>query len=809
MTHFKKLIVFAFVGVILAFAGTTETAKAETAGSVEPILHIENETITDDNFINLEHEVDQLKDLDEGTIVARFRSDGSSIMSLFSLSNNHVSDGHFHFYISSSGIGSENRYEAPGEPKENIHIISDHVDFEEGEVYTAAMVMDKEEGYKFFLDGELIKEDTDSPRRFLSHVYEPNSAFIGKTDRASGNNYEFSGDIDFVEMYNEPLTDEELKNVTAETASEELPGNPLPEDAFVTEPESIFYPGFMDSPNFRIPALFYTQNGTLLAGIDRRIGGPGDSPNDIHAAVRRSHDQGDTWEEEGILINAYPDTASNIDLAFTEDTENERIFAIVDGWPDGAGLMGGFGANTEKGTGFSTIDGKDYMFLTDEDDNQYTIREDGEVYDENGEVTGYTVDMKRDLYENGDKIDNIFSATSPLKPLKTSYLELYYSDDEGENWTGPIDLNDQVKEEYMMFLGAGPGNGIQLKEGENEGRLVFPVYFINDNNRQASAVIYSDDNGETWHRGESPNEGRHVGDGETINEKDFTEQAHEITEAQVVEMPDGQLKLFMRNYSGYARVATSVDGGETWQPEVVTEEALVAPYSQMSAIRYDGKIDGQEAVIFSSANHPTSRINGTVRVGLIQEDGVDENGHTNYSFDWKYEQLVKSGHYGYSSLANLPNGEIGLFYEGTPNTVMDFFKFNPEYLKWEREAEKPAPEVDSMEVIQSPPPVYRPGETVQIEVAFEDYVMLIGDKRLQANIGGHDVSFDLVEQTGHHHFIFEAEVPELSPGTHDIHAMFDLGLNIYNVYGESLSINESKNQLTDIIRVRASGNGRY
>ncbi len=46
MTHFKKLIVFAFVGVILAFAGTTETAKAETAGSVEPILQIENETNT-------------------------------------------------------------------------------------------------------------------------------------------------------------------------------------------------------------------------------------------------------------------------------------------------------------------------------------------------------------------------------------------------------------------------------------------------------------------------------------------------------------------------------------------------------------------------------------------------------------------------------------------------------------------------------------------------------------------------------------------------------------------------------------------
>lgn len=617
-----KKSLLAFIIMILASVGIYG-AKEVAANDKDPILQVENQTITDNNFIDLNGEVEQLKDLDEGTIVVRFRSTGSSIMSLFSLSNNNVSDGHFHFYVSPSAIGSENRYEAPGEPKENIHITSDQANVKEGEVHTAAMVVDKEEGYKYYLDGELVEEDTQSPRKFLSDVYDPNSAYIGQTDRESGNNYSFSGDIDFAKIYSAPLADEFLKNVTGETASDELPTNPMPEDAFVSEPESIFYPGFMDSPNFRIPALYYTQNDTLLAGIDRRIGGSADSPNDIHAAVRRSHDQGDTWEEDGILINAYPDDASNIDLAFTEDVENERIFALVDGWPAGAGLMGGFGANTNKGTGFTTIDGEDYMFLTDEDDNQYTIRENGEVYDGNGEVTVYSVDMERDLYENGEKIDNIFSETSPLKPLKTSYLELYYSDDEGENWTGPIDLNDQVKEDYMMFLGAGPGNGIQLKEGPNEGRLVFPVYFINDNNRQASAVIYSDDNGETWHRGESPNEGRHVGDGETINEKDFTEQAHEITEAQVLEMPDGQLKLFMRNYSGHAQIATSLDGGETWQPEVETEEDLVAPYSQMSAIRYDGQIDGKEAVIFSSANHPTERIDGTVRVGLIEENGVD------------------------------------------------------------------------------------------------------------------------------------------------------------------------------------------
>ncbi|MBB6450973.1 sialidase-1 [Geomicrobium halophilum] len=802
-TVIRSLITLIPVVFIFAFADESGAA-AETP---DPILQIENQTITDNNYIKLNEEVEQLNTLDEGTIVVRFRHEGSSIMSLFSLSNNNVSDGHFHFYISPNTIGSENRYEAPGEPQENIHIASEPVELKEGEVHTAAMVMDKDEGYKYFLNGELVKEDTQSPRKFLSNIYNPNRSYLGQTDRESGNNYPFSGDIDFADIYSEPLSDETLKNITEETASEPVT-NPMPEDAYVSDSESIFYPGFMDSPNFRIPALYYTQNDTLLAGIDRRVGGPGDSPNDIHAALRRSMDQGDTWEEEGSLINAYPDEASNIDLAFTEDISNERVFALVDGFPDGAGLMGGFGANINKGTGFTTIDGEDYMFLTDEDDRQYTIREEGKVYDEEGNLTDYSVDMQRNLYESGEKIDNIFSESSPLKPFKTSYLELYYSDDDGETWTGPIDLNDQVKEEYMMFLGVGPGNGIQLSEGPNEGRLVFPVYFINDNNRQASAVIYSDDNGETWHRGESPNEGRVIGDGETINEKDFTEQDHEITEAQVVEMPDGQLKLFMRNYSGYAQIATSLDGGETWQEEVKTEEDLVAPYSQMSAIRYDGQIDGKEAVIFSSANHSVDRINGTVRVGLIEENGTDENGYTDYSFDWKYEQLVKQGHYGYSSLTNLPDGEIGLFYEGTPNTEMDFMKFNTEFLKWEQEGEKPIPELASMDVILSPPPVYRSGEKIQIEATFEDYVMLNGNKRLSATIGEEETYFELVEQKGHDQFVFETEVPELSPGTHNLQAKFDPDLNIYNVYGEKLMNEKEENKMTDTIRVRASGQGR-
>ncbi|WP_197282593.1 sialidase family protein [Bacillus sp. FJAT-18017] len=795
----SRFILFMLIAT-LVFGQVQPASAVSTAALTDPILQVENQIIKDGYFTNLNDHVEQLKALDEGTIIVRFQYSGSGIMSLFSLSNNRVRDGHFNLYISPAVIGSENRLEKPGEAKTNVHVRTE-VDLKENKVYTLAMVLDKDKGYKYFLDGELIKEDSKSPRKFLSNIYEANSAQLGRTERAAGGNqYPFKGNIDFAKVFSEPLSDEALTSITGETKAASLE-NPLPDSA--PKPQSIFYPGFMDSNNYRIPALLHTEKGTLLAGIDRRVENGGDSPNNIDAVVRRSFDQGQTWEEDGIVINDYPDKASNIDLSFVQDKSNERIFALVDGFPHGAGLMGGFGNNAYKGTGFKTVDGKQYLYLTDENKNEYTIRENGIVYDQSGTPTDYTVDEDRNLYLNGEKIDNYFSETSPLKPFKTSYLELFYSDDEGKTWTGPIDLNDEVKEEWMIFLGTGPGNGIQLTEGPNEGRLVFPVYFLNEYNRQASAVIYSDDNGKTWHRGESPNEGRIV-DGQTINERYFTSSNHEITESQVVEMPDGQLKLFMRNYSGYAQIATSFDGGETWDSEVVTEKALTAPYSQMSAIRYNGQIDGKEAVIFSSASDSSSRINGTVKAGLIEEDGTHENGRTKYSFNWKYSKLVKEGHYGYSSLSNLANGEIGLFFEGTANTVMDYMKIDMDYLKldWQKYRPAPKPVIESFNVLSGNPTPYRSGEKIKVEIEFDDFVMLMGNKRVTGNIDGQEIQLDLVEKIDNSRFIFEGIVPDLKPRAYEAEFELDPNLAIYNVYGETLEPNQEAATFTDKVIIR-------
>ena len=105
-------------------------------------------------------------------------------------------------------------------------------------------------------------------------------------------------------------------------------------------------------------------------------------------------------------------------------------------------------------------------------------------------------------------------------------------------------------------------------------------------------------------------------------------------------MPNGQLKMFMRNTGDFVKIATSFDGGQTWDSNVIEDRNLREPYCQLSVINYSKKIDGKPAIIFSNPNS-TSRSNGTVRVGLISENGTYENGEPKYEFEWKYNKLVK------------------------------------------------------------------------------------------------------------------------------------------------------------------------
>lgn len=444
---------------------------------------------------------------------------------------------------------------------------------------------------------------------------------------------------------------------------------------------------------FRIPALLTTGKGAVIAGIDARFGSTQDAPNNLDTAVSRSLDGGKTWGETA-LVNRFQDyadfdvafihsskidnsarrSASFIDPALLEDADTGRIFMLVDMFPSGTGAL-----NSEKGSGYQEIGGKKYLKLRKKGSSkyEYTVRENQVIYDAQGKPTEYSLNERMEILHNGEALTvrqkdiwyvfnlviphgtsqrvpmNIMYASALFQPVKTSYLALVYSDDQGATWSSPRLLNDQVKEEGMAFLGVGPGRGLEVSGGQYAGRLLFPVYELEpETKQQRCRMIYSDDHGETWALGGTPA---------------LPESAGMMSESQVIELPDGSLMLFARNDTDQIASAVSKDGGSTWSAGRL-EEALTTGGSscQLSVIRYSGLVDGKLAVLLSSPA-AQGRKHGVIRIGLIEGQAGS------YTIAWKYHYDVtgEEDAFSYSCLTELPNGEIGLLYEqnGSPQPL--------------------------------------------------------------------------------------------------------------------------------------------
>ena len=357
----------------------------------------------------------------------------------------------------------------------------------------------------------------------------------------------------------------------------------------------------------------------------------------------------------------------NIDPVLLEDKSTHRVFLFADLMPAGIGS-----SNASVGSGFKEINGKKYLKLHWKDDSSsdynYSIRENGIIYDDTTNAsTEYSVDGEYNLYKNGEALTckqydynfegtslletptdtdvnmNVFYKDSMFKVFPTNYLAMKYSDDEGDNWSD-LNIVSTFKPEESKFLVLGPGIGKQITTGENAGRLIVPLY---SKSSAELGFMYSDDHGNSWNYVEAD----HNTGGATA-------------EAQIVEMPDGSLKTYLRTGSGYIAEVTSIDGGETWSDRVpLTEIATTSYGTQLSVINYSQPIDGKPAIILSAPNATNGRKNGKIWIGLINETG--QSGVNKYSVEWKYCYSVDTPQmgYSYSCLTELPDGKVGLLYE--------------------------------------------------------------------------------------------------------------------------------------------------
>lgn len=233
---------------------------------------------------------------------------------------------------------------------------------------------------------------------------------------------------------------------------------------------------------------------------------------------------------------------------------------------------------------------------------------------------------------------------------QVNYARAFYmrSDDDGRTFSEPVDITsvfEKFREDYNWnVIAPGPGHGIQLANG----RLVVPVWLSTGGRRHRPSivsVIYSDDHGSTWQRGDIVCRNGDEVDGGTIKNP---------SETVVVQLTDGRVMLNIRNESGRHRrlVSLSADGATGWTQPVFDEE-LFEPICFGSIQRFSAKPEADENRILFVNPNSGSRARRNLTVRLSYDEGKS----------WPVRKVLDPGIAGYPDLAVGPDGAIYCIYE--------------------------------------------------------------------------------------------------------------------------------------------------
>ena len=263
--------------------------------------------------------------------------------------------------------------------------------------------------------------------------------------------------------------------------------------------------------------------------------------------------------------------------------------------------------------------------------------------------------------------DQGFLSSTPNNPIRT---RLIIGRNNGSTWDAPIDITDQIygvnckdpvrKTWHGVF--AASGNGVQLRNG----RMLF-VLNVRESAQPFARnyVMYSDDGGDTWKVSKNAPRSSSGGD-----------------EAKIVELNDGSLIMAIRPKDIYQRrLAKSTDNGETWGPAEHRKD-LPSSASNGDIIYYTSTLNGfdKNRIITMFDSRPWKVGGGSPPGDPVLYWSYDE-GKT-----WKGKQM-HSGNAGYSSLAILKDGSIGILAEigGSWNGPIYFMRVNMKYLTSNRD----------------------------------------------------------------------------------------------------------------------------
>ena len=339
-----------------------------------------------------------------------------------------------------------------------------------------------------------------------------------------------------------------------------------------------------------------------------------------------------------------PSSSANSNQLFTDDgktyyripalltLKNGNILAFADKRYNGAGDLPN---RIEVMVKISTNNGTNWT------DEKRVTPISTSTMDGNGD-TGCVLDRK-----TGDVLALVAAGQGFLKSTSNDpiRIKVVRSKDGGESWLAPVDITSQVygagckdltrRNWQAAFVTSG--NGLQMRNG----RIIFVL-----NVRQTTSafvenyILYSDDGGYKWR----------VSRGSPKNPRGGNE-------AKVVELNDGSLLMHIR-WTPNRLQSRSYDYGETWT-EATVIGSLPASSSNGDLIVYTSTKNGYDK------DRLITLVDSTVWNG--QRNGYPGNPTFYISYDegytWTNYKKLYEGDAGYSSLAILKDGSIGILAE--------------------------------------------------------------------------------------------------------------------------------------------------
>lgn len=176
---------------------------------IEPIVSYDvNRYFYGRDFIDKTYDIDKVKDIESGSIVAKFNITSSGAANtILSLSDNTNASKEFAVGVNAGGkIFINGRADTA-----NHSVTINNGSYNDGKWHTLVVSSD-ESGLKVYVDGTNIHSN--GTNLFLSSLKKPTNLSIGRNVHDAGGEWFYNGGISYVEIFNKPLTEEQITSIS-------------------------------------------------------------------------------------------------------------------------------------------------------------------------------------------------------------------------------------------------------------------------------------------------------------------------------------------------------------------------------------------------------------------------------------------------------------------------------------------------------------------------------------------------------------------------------------------------------------------